>query len=376
MKRIVRRENNNTVIWVLRRLFQRFIHVGHGEFWAHQGAFQRSNAFLLAYGMLGMLILAIGVNAVEGNTTLVTALSFCAAPPLIVLIWLHNSPTTSLGPSMVLVFSLMLLGIWLLLGNKNEAFNGSVTWFILFPTLTMFSLGLRLGSLLFGFFTLFLVFILFSPLSSYLVMPLETSMRVRMVLSMIGAFVFSWWAEYIRESTRKALANSIRRLGEEARTDTLTGLGNRRDFNAALEWTIAKSRRDMLPFSLAIIDLDRFKRINDTFGHAVGDKVLLHVSRIISCHLRESDRLFRWGGEEFTILMPGVGQKEAKAAVERIRQVVAKTPCKHEGHSIPCTISIGLYNGITTTDDAEEALVIADKHLYMAKSQGRNQVVH
>ncbi|MDL2272248.1 GGDEF domain-containing protein [Desulfovibrio sp. OttesenSCG-928-I05] len=359
---------------LFRHLLRRIVHLEYGDFWAAQGAFQRSNTYLLAYAILGMLLLAIGANILEQNTHLIAALSIWSALPLIVLFWLRKSPQASSAPTFLLVASLMLLGAWLLLGNTTDSLSGSVTWFILFPTMTMFSLGLRLGSLVFGLYYLFLLLLMLTPLSRYITMPLEESMRIRMLLAMLGAFVFSWWAEFIRENTRRALARSMERLEEEARTDVLTGLGNRRDFDAAFAWITAKFRRDMQPFSLAIIDLDWFKRINDTFGHAVGDKVLLHVSQVISRHIRASDRLFRWGGEEFTILMPGVGPEAAAAAAERIREAVAESPFMYEHVEISCTISVGLYSG-TTTQDTDEALAIADKNLYAAKDSGRNRVV-
>lgn len=359
---------------IFRHILRRIVHLEYGNFWAAQGAFQRSNAYLLAYAIFGMLLLAICANILEHNTTLVTALSIWSTVPLIVLFWLRKSPASSSAPMFLLVASLMLLGAWLLLGNTTDSFTGSVTWFILFPTMTMFSLGLRLGSIVFALYYLFLLVLMLTPLSQFITMPLEESMRVRMLLAMLGAFVFSWWAEYIRENTRRALARSMERLEEEARTDVLTGLGNRRDFDAAFGWITAKFRRDMQPFSLAIIDLDWFKRINDTFGHAVGDKVLLHVSQVVSRHIRASDRLFRWGGEEFTILMPGVGPEAAAAAAERIREAVAAAPYFHGYVEIPCTISVGLYSG-TTAQDTDEAMAIADKNLYAAKELGRNRVV-
>ena len=195
--------------------------------------------------------------------------------------------------------------------------------------------------------------------------------RTRFLASMFGTFIFSWLAEYVRLNTQRAFMQAARMLERHALTDPLTALGNRRDFQNYVAINQAQSRLDR-DFSIAIIDIDFFKKINDTYGHIVGDVVLCHIAAVLASQLRIADRLFRWGGEEFVILMPETAGNEARAVAERLRIAVERTPYILDGVPISLTVSIGLHSG-NQTKSIDSHMAVADENLYKAKKMGRNQ---
>lgn len=163
------------------------------------------------------------------------------------------------------------------------------------------------------------------------------------------------------------------RLVRASTHDALTGLPNRRFMQDRLAGAVAQSSRDGGSFALALIDIDFFKRINDTFGHGVGDAVLVHVAASFKALMREYDVCCRWGGEEFLVLFSGVGLTDAVALAERLRGGIAVHP-DHPADMPPVTVSIGVAVH-RPGEDVEHCIQRADEALYRAKHQGRNCVV-
>ncbi|HYC47517.1 MAG TPA: GGDEF domain-containing protein [Burkholderiales bacterium] len=163
---------------------------------------------------------------------------------------------------------------------------------------------------------------------------------------------------------------------ELATTDSLTGVYNRRTFKELAEPQLSRSRRAKLPVSLLMLDLDHFKRINDTYGHLAGDDVLKAFSMLVRNCLRKEDLLARYGGEEFVVLLPGSAQTAAAALAERIREEVAAKAFDANGHLVRVTVSVGVSSESGDTLPSLEAMLgRADEALYAAKDQGRNRVV-
>ncbi len=164
-------------------------------------------------------------------------------------------------------------------------------------------------------------------------------------------------------------------LREMAATDFLTGLANRRHFLARLEQELARIQRlEKHRASVLMLDSDHFKRVNDTFGHATGDKVLRHLAVLMQKGLRKVDIAGRVGGEEFAIILPGADLPAAEVFAERLRKKVAGTPMAQEDRAIPLTVSIGVTGMKASDTSADDALVRADRALYRAKEYGRNKV--
>lgn len=161
---------------------------------------------------------------------------------------------------------------------------------------------------------------------------------------------------------------------ESAMTDGLTGLGNRRALDVSLERNIEQARRYSKPLSVMLCDLDHFKEINDTLGHAAGDEILMLVSERIQEHIRASDLGFRYGGEEFAILLPQTDANCALRAAERLREALTANPMACEDRYLTVTASLGVAT-LTPGDTPESLLQTADFALYEAKANGRNNVV-
>jgi diguanylate cyclase (GGDEF)-like protein len=152
----------------------------------------------------------------------------------------------------------------------------------------------------------------------------------------------------------------------QASTDVLTGLINRR----TLEVKIRELLRVSTPFALAVADLDNFKAINDTYGHEAGDRALRLFSQIAATALRDSDVLARWGGEEFTIILPGIDRHQAVAVLDRMRRTLETA---HTGAHPRFTVSFGVTDSTIATS-IEQLLQIADTALYQSKQNGRDRV--
>ena len=356
------------------RLKDGFVALESAAYPAKGHIFRRVSAMFLSGITLSLLVLSMLLSHYEGSQWLLLPLSLSTGMSVVAILWLLLKKDSALGPLSLLLLTVMLLGVELLL-NQSAPNSSSLLWFIIFPPMIMFTMGLRLGTLLFGVFYLFLVVLMLTPLDVYLADQTEKTIRMRFLLAMLGAFLFSWCAEYTRYRIYSALEHTLSRLEQEALTDPLTGLGNRRDFQKYFAWVKAKSVRDHQPFSLAMLDIDHFKRVNDVYGHNVGDAVLIHFAEILKFHVRETDRLFRWGGEEFIILLPDTSAADARAIAERVRSSIENSPYRYRDLNVSYTVSIGLFSENIHQKNVNDPVVIADRNLYMAKSKGRNQVV-
>jgi diguanylate cyclase (GGDEF)-like protein len=165
------------------------------------------------------------------------------------------------------------------------------------------------------------------------------------------------------------------RLRREASTDALTGLDNRREFEAGMAREMERARRMSVPLSLAIIDIDFFKRINDRYGHDAGDVVLREVAQCLRSHIRKSDLLARIGGEEFALVMLGTQPPGAWVVLERLRLAVSALRVPAVAEVVTCTISIGISDRAETDLDWLMLYKRADLALYAAKEAGRNRVM-
>lgn len=181
-------------------------------------------------------------------------------------------------------------------------------------------------------------------------------------------------AELERALTELEQANH--ELATLSMTDALTGLHNRRYFDEVLRNEIARSQRLQLPVSLILVDVDYFKRINDTWGHLIGDECLRLVAAALSqVVVRSTDLVARYGGEEFAIILPGTSEADALKVAERVRQTVEKISFIHQGERIILHVSLGVAGWIPLPHETNEQLVAAaDSALYRAKQRGRNRV--
>lgn len=183
-------------------------------------------------------------------------------------------------------------------------------------------------------------------------------------------------SEYILCALLYPLRNALRYHAalENAYVDPLTGIHNRAALEEALPREIELARRHGLSLTMALVDLDHFKNINDQHGHAIGDCALRHAAAQASSVLRASDRIFRYGGEEFVIFLNAADTEGAMYACERIRAAISDQPFLCDGSTLSVSASIGFAR--MTMDDTRHTLFDkTDKALYRAKKKGRNRVV-
>lgn len=161
------------------------------------------------------------------------------------------------------------------------------------------------------------------------------------------------------------------KLEKTATTDMLTGTYNRRKFEDELILIINNKDKQAVQFSLILFDIDHFKNINDYFGHKIGDLVLQCISKLVWKNIRTTDRLFRWGGDEFIIILPGSNWESTKTVAEKLRNIIQN---EDFGIGEKITISTGFGEHITD-ENADQMVSRIDKALYQAKIQGRNRIV-
>jgi two-component system, cell cycle response regulator len=214
------------------------------------------------------------------------------------------------------------------------------------------------------------------------VMTVEDSEDVDIAAAEAGAADFVLKSELsprlLERTVRYAvkLGATLRQLRALALRDELTGLLNRREFQNLLQNEWLRAVRFKRPFALGLADIDHFKRVNDEYGHPVGDRVICHVGQVLETTLRRLDRVARFGGEEFAILMPETGRREASIAMERVRAALAQSPCPlpDHGRELTITLSIGVSVPIEDADSIEGLIKTADRRLYAAKHGGRDRV--
>lgn len=167
------------------------------------------------------------------------------------------------------------------------------------------------------------------------------------------------------------IADLFQAVREQAVTDALTGLYNRRYFEESLAKEVQRAKRQQQPFSIIGIDLDHLKNINDTYGHFYGDLAIKTIANVLKSNARSVDVPARIGGEEFNILLPGIGSEGAMVAAERIRKSIERIDIETIGH---ITGSLGVATYFEHTDNVEELLELTDQAMYTSKRNGRNRV--
>ena len=176
------------------------------------------------------------------------------------------------------------------------------------------------------------------------------------------------------DEANQNLISQIERLRTRAFVDALTGVWNRGALFDLLHRELERAKRTLNPFSIAMLDIDRFKVVNDTYGHQVGDEVLRELCQRLQKSIRSYDAIGRYGGEEFVVVFPQAGIDRAASQGERLRKAIESKPFTLEADSKTLTISVGV---TTSTDDdtVQDLLKRADDALYQAKGQGRNRVI-
>jgi diguanylate cyclase (GGDEF)-like protein len=208
--------------------------------------------------------------------------------------------------------------------------------------------------------------------------PLERLATLLVFVLVLGrGMIVGLFSSSLHESLYRRgleLKEAYKRIEELAELDELTGSLNRRSIMQTLNDEIVRARRSNMPCAIALIDLDWFKRINDQFGHPVGDEALRAFAITVFANIRSIDKFGRYGGEEFLLILPETSDSAALRTVERLRKIVASLDWSAISQNMTVTMSAGL-TALRPDDTADSILARSDRLLYQAKDLGRNQVV-
>ncbi len=318
-----------------------------------------------------LFLLGIGAKAwFATHTTHAGALWFFAALVATnMLIYARNGNRQQQKVGMIAIVGL-LFGYLIVTGGES---NTGPLWFYVFPPLLFYLTDLKTGTAVLLFCCLLAVVVFQFPQLPLVTAEYTTDFKIRFFATLTFESIFCFVLEASRLKARNELMELARAHEHAARTDELTGLSNRRDMQHRLNEEYSRYRRSGHHFSIALIDLDLFKHINDDYGHDAGDDVLRRFSGLMQTVIRQTDVAARWGGEEFLILLPDTSLLQALTLAERLRSEVANAEFTFAGKRLPITISAGICS-IAKADSVNELLKQADIHLYNAKEDGRNRI--
>jgi len=262
-----------------------------------------------------------------------------------------------------LIISLGCGGLILHVIATSHPDDQALVWAPLFPILPLYLMGVVRGLPIIVLHFFILLRLLLGGSGD----PSETA-----IVNTAGCYLAAFALALYYETGR---VHVYRQLSRVAETDALTEILNTRGFRRRFEAEASRSRRGGTALSLLLFDIDHFKRINDRYGHDVGDEAIRHIARLLLENCRRYDAVGRLGGEEFAVLLPETPKERAAVAAEKLRRVVADTPLVGEWGRIEITISAGVSELSDADNDQYSALFArADRRLYRAKADGRNRV--
>ncbi|WP_421853457.1 GGDEF domain-containing protein [Marinomonas sp.] len=269
------------------------------------------------------------------------------------------------------IIALYILGFYLIYAGGIK--NSGPLWIYIIPSVTFAFLGLKQGIIANATFSVIASLMLFYPNDLFLATTYSYEFKTRLIYVFLTIVALSGFYEAARHYSFMRLKFMKEKYEHQAQFDYLTLLPNRRGIQKILNKEYQQIKLTHHVSTIATLDIDRFKVINDEFGHEVGDMVLKHTSKVLSDCIRSQDSLARWGGEEFLLLLPDTREADAIELLESIRERVEKTPFEHNTISISITLSVGLCE-TSPEVDFNDAIRFSDISLYQAKQAGRNTV--
>ncbi len=324
------------------------------------------------FSLLSFIVLLIfGLqNLGEGNEQLALVVMAAASVSGVNYLFLCRTGKYRISSIIIVVMTTALCLYLLCTGGNNGT---GPLWMFILPGLIFYILGLYPGLLCISILLAITVYILFFPGNVLLQADYGPSFISRFIAAIFSVSVIAFVYEYSREDGRRELLNLSRKLDYLSRRDELTGLSNRRDMFEKLRSEMSRVERSGKTFSILLADVDRFKQVNDTLGHECGDYCLRQIASVLTGNTQKRDKVARWGGEEFLVLLPETMRDQAATVAERLRQALENQLIQYQHEQLSVTISIGVaaYDG----DQSLNSLIHgADRKLYAAKRNGRNRV--
>lgn len=330
-------------------------------------------SLILTWLSLAAILFLIGIGSkawLSGHSAHALTLWAFLIPLLASMIWFAltgNRDTQKVG---LLVIAGMLLTYLIAFGGES---NTGPLWFYIFPPLLFFLTNLKTGTMILLLALLVAVIVFQFPNLPFVFTEYDTDFKIRFIATLTFESIFCFILEASRLKARNELLDLALTHEHAAKTDELTGLSNRRDILNRLSEEFSRYQRSGHHFSIALIDLDLFKNINDQYGHNAGDAALKQFADLLQTVIRQTDVAARWGGEEFLLLLPDTSLIPALTLAERLRSEVAQNSFSFHGQDLPITMSAGICS-IAQADSIDNMLKQADLQLYSAKEAGRNRI--
>ena len=329
----------------------------------------------LLCAILGTVALIMGIMNIFTHKQLlmIATLSFAAISYLNLadMLWIRKKcDGANFG---LFTVSILILFTYFLITGGTAGF--SPIWILILPSCGMMFLGKKRGGIVSAVMYGIVIFLLWLPMGKALLRfeyTREFCMRFPVVYG--SFFVIGYSFEMIRLVTYNAMVSMQKQLVSIAETDALTGVPNRHWFNERLEKYYC-GFPTVNEGAMLLFDIDDFKRVNDSYGHRLGDEVLIQVAQVLKNQLRADDMLCRWGGEEFFAYLPNCPEENILAVCERIREHISALEFSAGEHSFHVSVSVGavkIYRGLPL--NTEVCFNLADTKLYEAKAAGKNCV--
>jgi len=272
--------------------------------------------------------------------------------------------------SSIILYQVYFLMFYLL--HTGGANNTGPLWIFLTAPVTFFICGLRVGIFNLLLFIIIASAIFFIPIEAFPITYYPIDFKLRLLSSFITVSALSALYEYVRESSYRAMQDMSDKFEKLSKIDPLTQLSNRRDATLVIEYEQRRLLRNKTELSIIIADVDNFKRINDEYGHNIGDVVLIELAKIFKSCVRTQDTVARWGGEEFLFILPYTSSIQAGITAKKIHKAIKdKYPLSNE-HTFDVTVSMGI-STMADEKNIQTAISEADRNLYKAKNSGKNK---
>ena len=318
-----------------------------------------------------LCLCSIGAKAwFSGHNNHAVTLWAFVLPVLANMIWFARTGNRDVQKGGLLIIVSVLFTYLIASGGES---NTGPLWFYVFPPLLFFLTNLKTGTMILLLVYLVAVVVFQYPNLPFVLGEYESDFKIRFFVTLTFESIFCFVLEASRLKARNKLLALALTHEHAAKTDELTGLSNRRDILNRLSEEFSRYQRSGRHFSIALIDLDLFKNINDQYGHNAGDAALKQFSNLVRSVIRQTDVAARWGGEEFLVLLPDTSLIPALTLAERLRAEVAKASFSFHGQNLPITMSAGVCS-IAQIDSIDSMLKQADTQLYSAKAAGRNRI--
>ncbi|MFC3201071.1 GGDEF domain-containing protein [Alteromonas oceani] len=328
------------------------------------------------FAIVGMSItLVLGIKALfnEQLTLGIVLLSSATLFGLCKGVLLHSKLKNNhiIAPTLLV---LCLLSLMLYLVIFGGVAGTGPLWIFVLPPVAMFFAGVFWGIITVGLFIALCAVILFTPGDALLIASYTHEFKVRLLLSFATVTFLSAFYEHSRQTSFIIIRDISEKFERQALYDALTNLPNRRGIQKFIDHEINRAKRQQEQLTLILCDIDRFKQVNDNYGHDGGDIALKHVADLFKEVIREQDGVARWGGEEFLFVLPTTNESNGVVLAEKIRETIQATPVQIKNTSLTITASFGVAQ-IHLENGLNNALSLADKALYRAKEKGRNKVL-